>query len=138
VAGARGGGGLRIALDEAIVSGERRDVDILALDDALTGLTELDATQCRIVELRYFAGLTDPFTQFAFTAGTSNASCVGCGPNETEYTASLLAPVLGTYSWLWRFSLDNGAHWTYCDANGAGANPASPFDAANLGTLISQ
>jgi len=49
----RRGGGLRIALDEAIVSGERRDVDLLALDDALTGLTALDSTQCRIVELRY-------------------------------------------------------------------------------------
>jgi RNA polymerase sigma-70 factor, ECF subfamily len=54
----RGGGGLRMSLDGAVVSGERRDVDILALDHALTGLTALDATQCRIVELRYFAGLT--------------------------------------------------------------------------------
>ena len=34
------------------------DVDLIALDDALTRLAELDPEQARIVELRYFGGLT--------------------------------------------------------------------------------
>jgi RNA polymerase sigma factor (TIGR02999 family) len=54
----RGGGGLRITLDETVISGDRRDVDLIALDDALNGLTAVDMMQARIVELRYFAGLT--------------------------------------------------------------------------------
>ncbi|HEX4386092.1 MAG TPA: lamin tail domain-containing protein, partial [Myxococcales bacterium] len=74
---------------------------------------------------------TDPFTQFAFTAGTAAG-------NGTDYSASLTAPAAGSYSFLWRFSLDSGSHWTYCDINGAGATAANPFDTANLGTLTSQ
>ena len=54
----RGGHGLRLSLDETVASGDRRDVDLIALDDALNGLTELDASQARIVELRYFGGLS--------------------------------------------------------------------------------
>ena len=37
---------------------ERRDVEILSLNDALTRLTELDPQQGRIVELRFFTGLS--------------------------------------------------------------------------------
>ena len=54
----RGGGGLRITLDETVASADRRDVEVIALDRALSSLTSLDATQARIMELRYFAGLT--------------------------------------------------------------------------------
>ena len=34
------------------------DIDVLALDEALTRLADLDATQAKVVELRYFRGLT--------------------------------------------------------------------------------
>lgn len=54
----RGSGAVRISLDETIRLPEADDPDLLALDDALTSLAEVDPRQSRIVELRYFAGLT--------------------------------------------------------------------------------
>jgi RNA polymerase sigma factor (TIGR02999 family) len=54
----RGGGACRLTLDEALALPQQMDVDVVELDKALTGLAELDAQQSRIVELRYFAGLT--------------------------------------------------------------------------------
>ena len=55
----RGGGGGPLTLGAAdAVAGESPDVDVLALDDALARLAELDADKSRLVELRYFAGLT--------------------------------------------------------------------------------
>jgi RNA polymerase sigma factor (TIGR02999 family) len=57
-AGKRGGGDhVRITLDPSHLAAERGDVELIALDRALAGLTRLDAAQGRIVELRYFAGL---------------------------------------------------------------------------------
>jgi RNA polymerase sigma factor (TIGR02999 family) len=53
----RGRGQILISLEEARPVAEARDVDLVALDDALSGLAELDARQARIVELRYFTGL---------------------------------------------------------------------------------
>jgi RNA polymerase sigma factor (TIGR02999 family) len=54
----RGGGAERVALDTIVVSGDAPPVDVLALDDALTTLSGLDAELGRIVELRFFAGLS--------------------------------------------------------------------------------
>jgi len=54
----RGGGARRIDLDEAISFSEEPDVDLIALDEALQLLARQDETQSRIVELRYFGGLT--------------------------------------------------------------------------------
>jgi RNA polymerase sigma factor (TIGR02999 family) len=57
----RGGGGLqRITLDDAMATTPADDpaVDIDALDQALTRLADLDPQQARLVELRYFGGLT--------------------------------------------------------------------------------
>jgi len=54
----RGGAPQRVTLDEGLVVGEAPSVDVLALDEALTRLAALDAEQARIVELRYFGGLT--------------------------------------------------------------------------------
>jgi RNA polymerase sigma factor (TIGR02999 family) len=56
----RGGGGERITLDDALVPAPTSDdgVDLVALDRALTDLAALDAQQARLVELRYFGGLT--------------------------------------------------------------------------------
>jgi RNA polymerase sigma factor (TIGR02999 family) len=54
----RGAGNLMLALDEALAAPERRDVDLTRLDDALTDLAKLDDQQARIVELRYFTGLS--------------------------------------------------------------------------------
>lgn len=55
----RGGGQTLVPLDEAEISGGRaRAVEILELHDALEKLAALDERQARIVELRFFGGLT--------------------------------------------------------------------------------
>jgi RNA polymerase sigma factor (TIGR02999 family) len=56
----RGGAAARVTLHDDLASEAPRDldVDVIALDDALARLEALDARQARIVELRYFAGLT--------------------------------------------------------------------------------
>ena len=57
-AGKRGAGQQPIAFDEAVAIAPARDIDLLALDEALTRLQAIDPQQSRIVELRYFGGLT--------------------------------------------------------------------------------
>ncbi len=55
----RGGIAEDLPLEEAaLVVSEERSVDLVALDEALTRLAEFDERQARIVELRYFSGLT--------------------------------------------------------------------------------
>ena len=54
----RGGGLHRIALDEEMSVSPRRDEDLVELDEALNKLAKLDPRQARIVELRFFGGLT--------------------------------------------------------------------------------
>lgn len=54
----RGGSACKITLDESFALPQRIDVDVVALDKALNQLSELDAQQSRIVELRFFGGLT--------------------------------------------------------------------------------
>jgi RNA polymerase sigma factor (TIGR02999 family) len=53
----RGSGQTKISLDEAISFAEESDVNLIALDDALTDLAAVDLRQSRIVELRFFGGL---------------------------------------------------------------------------------
>jgi RNA polymerase sigma factor (TIGR02999 family) len=54
----RGGDPERITLDDHLLASETAGVDVLALDEALGRLAVLDPQQARIVELRYFGGLT--------------------------------------------------------------------------------
>ncbi len=54
----RGGGGARVAMAFAEPEAPTRDVDLVALDEALRELALLDERQARVVELRYFGGLT--------------------------------------------------------------------------------
>jgi RNA polymerase sigma factor (TIGR02999 family) len=51
-------GGWKLTLDEAIAKPDSRSLDLVTLNDALTELSRLDAQQGRIVELRYFGGLS--------------------------------------------------------------------------------
>ncbi len=53
-----GGGRHRIALDDQMTISKRSDEDLIAIDDALQELAELDPRQAKIVELRFFGGLT--------------------------------------------------------------------------------
>lgn len=54
----RGGFVQRLSLDKAVSFGAQPDVDLLALDEALTDLEKMDARQSHIVELRFFGGLS--------------------------------------------------------------------------------
>ena len=54
----RGGAQLTLLVDEAIEPSSQRELDLVALDDALKVLAELDERQSRIVELRFFGGLS--------------------------------------------------------------------------------
>ena len=55
----RGGGALQVSFNEALVGGDPEvTVDLLALDQALSRLSEVDERKCRIVELRFFGGLS--------------------------------------------------------------------------------
>ena len=69
----RGGGATMISLDEASPAApETSSVDVLALDEALDVLSSFDARQCRVVELRFFAGLNIP--EAADALGVSTAT----------------------------------------------------------------
>ena len=56
----RGDGAKKVSLDSVQLMPERKDVNLLALDDALNELVKLDERQCKIVELRFFGGMTVP------------------------------------------------------------------------------
>ena len=68
----RGGARARVTLDEGLVADESRTVDVLAVDDALRRLAAIDAEQARLVELRFFGGLT--IEEAAEALGTSPAT----------------------------------------------------------------
>jgi RNA polymerase sigma factor (TIGR02999 family) len=55
----RGGGARQVSLDEAIVVGQEQDEDLVALDEALSALAEVDARKAQVVEMRFFGGLTE-------------------------------------------------------------------------------
>ena len=54
----RAGSWRRVTLAEAVAPAEPRDLEILALEEALSELTALDPDKARLVELRYFGGLS--------------------------------------------------------------------------------
>jgi RNA polymerase sigma-70 factor (ECF subfamily) len=54
----RGGGAQRVSLDEAMAVSDERATDLLELDSALTALATFDDRKSRVVEMRYFGGLT--------------------------------------------------------------------------------
>jgi RNA polymerase sigma factor (TIGR02999 family) len=68
----RGAGAGEIPLDGAIGLPHQRSVDLILLDDALERLAKLDERQCRIVELRFLAGLSLEETSVAL--GISEAT----------------------------------------------------------------
>ena len=74
-AGKRGGDATMIGLNEAAGAAaptSTSSVDVLALDEALDTLSSLDVRQCRVVELRFFAGLNIP--EAADALGVSTAT----------------------------------------------------------------
>jgi RNA polymerase sigma factor (TIGR02999 family) len=68
----RGAGDLTLTLDEAIALPRKRELDLVALDDALNKLAAMDARQSRIVEMRFFGGLS--IEEMADALGISSAT----------------------------------------------------------------
>lgn len=68
----RGGTALRVTLDDGIPDRPAAEVDVIALDAALEKLSAGDADQARLVEMRFFAGLT--LEEIAAVTGTSLAT----------------------------------------------------------------
>ena len=54
----RGSGGIKVELNEGMAAAAPRELDVLELDTALAKLAQMDERQARIVELRFFAGMS--------------------------------------------------------------------------------
>jgi RNA polymerase sigma factor (TIGR02999 family) len=54
----RGGGAMPIPLDEAVAFAPAKSDEVIAMDEALTALAAVDARKGRVIELRYFGGLS--------------------------------------------------------------------------------
>ncbi|MCL5744953.1 MAG: sigma-70 family RNA polymerase sigma factor [Acidobacteria bacterium] len=68
----RGSGTVVVSLQESLAPGPERNLDVVALDEALNALARLDPQQSRIVELRFFAGVS--IEQTAASLGISPAT----------------------------------------------------------------
>jgi RNA polymerase sigma factor (TIGR02999 family) len=82
----RGSGERAVSLDEAVVTIGAPSLDLLALDEALSRLSAIDPQQSRVVELRYFGGLT-----IEETAEVMNVSTATVGREWTLAKAWLYA-----------------------------------------------
>jgi RNA polymerase sigma factor (TIGR02999 family) len=71
LAGKRGGDIILVGLDEVSPAAKTSTVDLLALDEALDQLTLVDERLCRVVELRFFAGLNIDETAEALEVSTA-------------------------------------------------------------------
>jgi len=59
IAAKRGGGQLTLRIDESVIAGKGRDLNLIALDKALSELEKIDPIRSRIVEMRFFGGLSN-------------------------------------------------------------------------------
>jgi hypothetical protein len=99
------------------------------------GLTEADGAAAALVAEVGFGPLdVNPSTQGGWTwlAAAYDAQIA----DADQYQASFTAPAAtGSYGYAYRFSLDAGQSWTYCDANGAGSDAGLTFETTQLPLL---
>ncbi|HVE59519.1 MAG TPA: ECF-type sigma factor, partial [Pyrinomonadaceae bacterium] len=74
-AGKRGGGEHKLALDEIINFSAAQNIDLIRLDEALKELAKLDARHAKIVELKFFGGLT--MEEIAAAVGEQDIEKIG-------------------------------------------------------------
>jgi RNA polymerase sigma factor (TIGR02999 family) len=71
----RGGDAVKVPLEEApMITVDEQDIDLLALDEALNRLAKIDERQVRLVELRYFSGLSLEDTAEALNVSRATAA----------------------------------------------------------------
>ncbi|MGC4118174.1 MAG: lamin tail domain-containing protein [Myxococcales bacterium] len=91
------------------------------------------------VQFGYGAASANPEYQAGWT--WANAVYSSLVDGNDEYRVDFTMPVVGSYLYGFRVSIDSGATWTYCDNHqgdmGAGANSGLSFDLENLGVLTS-
>ncbi len=113
-----------------------------------TGVTEAAGGSASVMaEVGYGSPLANPEVSL-FTGWTSATFTQQTGPfgNDDEYGATFTLPAAGTYNYAFRFSLDGGNRWTYCDLDksgsggdsGAGAGAGLAFQSETQGVLVSQ
>jgi hypothetical protein len=99
-----------------------------------TGITEPAGAPAGVIaQLGFGVATTNPEMQTGWTWQTATFNLQS--GNDDEFVSSFLAPASGTYAFTYRFSLDGGATWTVCDADGAGSNAALDFETPELGIL---
>jgi hypothetical protein len=98
------------------------------------GLTEAAGAPARLVaQLGLGPAGSDPRSAVWIFRAAAYGAQAG---SLDEYQATLAAPPApGTYAYAFRFSLDGGVNWTYCDLDGAGSSSGLAFDPALLGVL---
>ena len=69
----RGGDAQRLTIDQVLVSAQARGIEVIALDEALKTLARIDARKSRVVELRYFGGLSIEETAAAIGVSVDTA-----------------------------------------------------------------
>jgi len=100
-----------------------------------TGVTEAPGSPAAwIASAGYGPSGTDPRSLTGWTFFTA-AYNIQSGNND-EFQAVMDGPsAAGNYSYVFRFSSDNGASWTYCDLDGAGSNVSLTFSPAQQGLM---
>ncbi len=84
VAAKRGGGEVELSLEEAWVYSDEKAEELVALDDALIALASFDERKVRIIELRYFGGMSLEETAAALNLSTATIN------NETRLARAWL------------------------------------------------
>ncbi|HYO64060.1 MAG TPA: sigma-70 family RNA polymerase sigma factor [Pyrinomonadaceae bacterium] len=74
MAAKRGSGGVKLSLDEGLMVSDEKADELVALDDALNRLAEIDPQKSRIVELRFFGGLSIEETAEVLGIGTATVT----------------------------------------------------------------
>jgi RNA polymerase sigma-70 factor (ECF subfamily) len=93
IAAKRGGGRVRVTFDEAWNHSDQRARDLVALDDALKALAAYDERKARIIELRYFGGMS-----VEEAAGALEVSTATIG-RETRHAEAWLRRELQANQW---------------------------------------
>ena len=106
------------------------------IDEA--GVTEAGGPSAGVIaQLGFGPAAANPTNQPGWTWAPASFN-VQVGNND-EYLATFKPASPGDYRYAYRFSLDGGASWTYCDSHqgdgGAGSNGGLTFEAQNLGVL---